>query len=448
MRIWLSLDFGEEELFDYLSTLTLQTFVANNLDKVFLVLYVHPSVDLTYLQTVEPEWLALFGEGAVYAKHPSGGGPVSGSSGTYFHQFGEGSTFSMPTLPDRRIYYLYEYPSYTDLQNLLDLYDVANGQHNGSLIYHVFDQADNCPNEERTGRVFLSNNGLSPITQATFGLSWQGVEQATFEWSGNLDTYRWVEINNWDSASWQFDGQDGDMVLYIKSINGVLDQETANDTVRSPIRGSRATTQQTGEIQWKTHNAPGYVYWEVLADEEVVTFGGNPQVKDVSLPYSNPYANSTVYTFPVDLTPHGQKCIRLRCKTIGSSCGDYLRYVQGNDTIPISVWLSAPTADDFYETKLYTNFVDTDDEAGRVPLSIVPNPTDGLVAIQTQLVHGSYVHMAVVNAVGQAVAAHEVPNASGSYTWRLDTHNLPNGLYHVVVQTERGRGQALLQVWR
>jgi hypothetical protein len=102
----------------------------------------------------------------------------------------------------------------------------------------------------------------------------------------------------------------------------------------------------------------------------------------------------------------------------------------------------------YKERKITTTFVGSDDRPGSLPLSIVPNPTDGLVAITATLPAYQDVRIMVVNALGQVVAQHTPSPTGGDYTWSFDTSVLPQGLYYVVVQTAESRGQALMQVWR
>jgi hypothetical protein len=121
---------------------------------------------------------------------------------------------------------------------------------------------------------------------------------------------------------------------------------------------------------------------------------------------------------------------------------DYEHDITQSVTQPNGSWVN------YAEKRLYTSFVPTKDQLSSVPLKLYPNPTADQVTLVTDLPYHKMANMRVINALGQLVIEQAV-TGSGSQTKQvLDVSNLIMGIYYVIIESDEGRGYAVLQVLR
>jgi hypothetical protein len=355
-------------------------------------------------------------------------------------------------MPDNKLYALPFPTSISDIANLVALLDTTSGTNNAKLLYTDIEPRDHCVNENRTGRVWLSNNAKDTMTQATLGFGWNGVEQDTLQWVGSLPPNHFVVLDSLHGRNIHMDQTSGPMMVYVKSVNGGLtDSDAKEDTLYVASAAPTLLGSDQIILEWKTSNFTYYYYME-LVDES-----GNPiiQIGDPTVATGNPvllmdtFDNGTVYQFPVDLSSYGGECLSLRAYShTGAAVGAWFKVLLPDGTEILNMHDLIPV-DDYDQRTLYTTFyeefVQTDDVT--MSIGIRPNPANALVSVSTVFPNAEMAQWIVFNAVGQIMDRQETASA-GQTEVQFDTTLWPPGAYYVSIKHEKAVASSVLMVLR
>jgi Secretion system C-terminal sorting domain len=367
--------------------------------------------------------------------------------------------------PDRKAYIFTSYPGIADLESLLNIIDYKTGNNNASLLpKHTVNAYNQCPGETRGGYFWLSNNGSVTMTSATLGVAWDGVEQFTTNWSGSLPTYAFDTLDLYDTPV-TLSGQTGAISVYIKSVNGVSDVESANDSIYIPLIGAASVSTDSIFIDWKSPVFPEYVYWDLVNEQGDILFSEGDTVLRTNNLGTQPFYETELdnhhwYHYAFSVGDFGTNCMKIRCFSsegglyiadtmyVSDGNGNLLLYFDYENDLTEYVPMPLGTHVNYSEKKLYTTFVPTNDLTGKLRLRLYPNPTDGVVIIEPTQTSAEPSQMWIINALGQQVAAHSIAEHTSDAKWVYNTSALPVGIYYVFVQNPEGLGYAVLQVLR
>jgi Secretion system C-terminal sorting domain len=294
------------------------------------------------------------------------------------------------------------------------------------------------------GRPEWSKQCFSVTSLGRYLYQLNGQEYKTINWTGNIKQYNYEVIEDIEGVA---DGQGGDWSFYIKSVNGVIDEEHENDTIKHYISPAAPISSNEIVISWKTHSAPKYVYWDIIDDEGnyLIRIGDTLLIYEDNIVFTNTYNPGTVYDFPIDISSYGETCLTLRTFTAGgTSPGQYLNVVQGTDTLAsIKEWAGS---DRYAARNLYTTFVSTEDAKSGTRMLLFPNPANESVMIVFESEQSEEVEIGCFNALGQVMKFEMHNSLSGENTILLETSTLPVGVYYLTLLGSKSFGSAKLVI--
>lgn len=234
-------------------------------------------------------------------------------------------------------------------------------------------------------KVIIRNNGSNVLNSCVFTYSISGGEEATYEWSGNLNFMESTEVllPYDDPVLWE--GDDEEWLTFYVAVNdpnGQVDEEPRNNASSSKFH--RVPTWSYPELDdnrlivWtKTNLVP----WETSV--ELVDAAGN-----VVWERGYPTANMTYR----DTLSLNQGCYRFTINDLGDDGQGFwansdgsgytrLKKVQGGNFINFEPDFGKYISQAFY---FQTNLVHVQEELSPVPVSfeVFPNPSDGLVKLR------------------------------------------------------------------
>jgi thiol-disulfide isomerase/thioredoxin len=149
------------------------------------------------------------------------------------------------------------------------------GQNNASIEDFTSYSGEFCHAITITPSIEVKNLGHQTMERATATCYVNGELRSTAIWEGHVipfDTLSlsFAEITIDEAAS---------MLVRIDSVNGVMDDDLANNEVSVQFIPSPFTTQNILQLELKTNFLPKGVYWEMTNSDSVVLYkGGNPTV--------------------------------------------------------------------------------------------------------------------------------------------------------------------------
>lgn len=269
--------------------------------------------------------------------------------------------------------------------------------------------------------VTIQNMGFDELTSCTIKAFADGVEVASYNWSGSLSTYEIasVEVGTFTPAA-----ANTDLSIEITS----ADDNAANNVLATDITYEDNVTQIV-HLELKTDSYPTETRWQ-LVDEST----GDIVAEDG--PYTNADKNEIVFDEDIVLPTLG--CYTFTCfDTYGdgiTGAGYYKLYDSNGDLI------SQGTENIGYKKsdalKVATE-VAIEDNSVVGDVQVFPVPADDNMNIAVNMSASADVTVSVVNMFGQVI---ETVNAgtlvAGTHNFTVNTSELSNGIYFVQIAGE------------
>jgi hypothetical protein len=354
-------------------------------------------------------------------------------------------------MPDGRYFRITsQQPSYTELYNILMSNDTLNGDYNAKILHTTLDSFDHCTGQvQNQGQVLLSNNGNQNLTQATIGVSWDGVLQDSIDWTGDLAPYRYFVL---DSSLWAnpvvFGEGSGDISFRVLSVNnGMTDPEPGNDNISRHSSGQAYIGSDTIVLEWKTSNFTTKKYFQLITEDgtEIFTLG-NPLAMTNSVvdTLQDTFSNQTIYRFYVDISAHGSECLTFRFfGDHGGNFGNWVKLFELNEGQETEFFHTQRPhhLTNYNQKSIYTTFpalVGTDDI--KIPLTIYPNPALQSFTINTFVTEISPTDRWVISdPLGRIVLDKPVESLNGGLIEAsFSVSSWPQGMYYVVLVQAKG----------
>lgn len=264
-------------------------------------------------------------------------------------------------------------------------------------------------------RVDVVNYGDMDVTSASFDLYVDGAMEGTYPWSGTLaggatETITLTSISTSTTENTEIE-------VIMTEANG---EATSQHTESTIVPASDATTWWTVNIT--TDCWPGETTWEVRdAAGDVVQSGGpyadalTNYVEEFQLPSTGCYSFTLFDSYGDGLNG-----------SIWGSCG-----VDGNCNVSTASGSIYSYAGDYglaEETAGANANVVSVEEQVSASLNVYPNPTTGVLNVNTNVAFGTDVTLDVFNALGQRVLSQDM---NGQVSTVLDLSGLESGVYTV-----------------
>jgi hypothetical protein len=280
--------------------------------------------------------------------------------------------------------------------------------------------------------VVIKNQGAQPLTTVTIHYGIKGGTPQTYTWNGSLpfNQSATVTLGNlaWGSATNTPDVFEA----WLENPNGVQDQYTYDDTLRSTC-GFTAQMPTQFALYWKTNSVATQNTFTLKNDQGVIlytnqTLAANTTYRDTFNLAPGCYvlriSNTAGYgfSFPAGNNPYGTGFARL-VKTDGTNAiiktfaADYGTYIIYYFTVGFTTGIEEKTSDMIFQ--------------------LSPNPTQSRVAVNLILPKRDDVHITVLNQVGQVVY-HDFKPGFTQEIIDIDLGHQAPGMYFVNVKTSEG----------
>jgi hypothetical protein len=289
-------------------------------------------------------------------------------------------------------------------------------------------------------RVLMQNMGTQPLTDCTIeALDAGGTVVASNTWNGNLASYGLsdilvgtVPVNG--SANYTF------------RVTAANDGAAANNETTGGYVSSGLQAQGTRvRLELQLDNYPAETSWYLFNSVGSTVASGVYAAGD-----ANQLKLRTFLLYP-------NECYRFQ---INDSYGDGICCGTGNGFYRLIDFTTGATLldvngatanfsqrEDLFKSGAATGLEDL--AGGAYGLKVFPNPTSDRFTLEYRLEEAGAVSVAILNALGQPVKNVEnLDRAAGTHSLAIDTRELPEGTYAVLVRTANGSAAQLFSVLR
>ncbi|HNA57749.1 MAG TPA: T9SS type A sorting domain-containing protein [Chitinophagales bacterium] len=269
--------------------------------------------------------------------------------------------------------------------------------------------------------VTIQNMGFNELTACTITAYADGIEVASVDWTGSLNTY---EIATVDVGTFTPADADVDLSVEITS----ADENTVNNVIATTVTYEDNITQII-HLELKTDSYPTETKWEVIDEStgDVVAEGG---------PYTNAQKNEIVFDEDIVLPSLG--CFTFTCYDaygdgitgsgyykLYDNNGDLIQQGMENIGFEKSAALKVTTAVAIEENSAINN------------VSLYPNPANDNINVDINLTATADVDVTIVNMYGAVVGtATSGTLTAGAHSFTVNTADLANGMYFVQITGE------------
>jgi hypothetical protein len=292
--------------------------------------------------------------------------------------------------------------------------------------------------------VTIRNNGSETLTSATIDYTLND-QSGSIEWTGSLPFFETEDVELGEITFTP--GEDNTLEVTVSSPNGGTDGDTSNDVVASEVELAGSVDGQEIEVHFYTDNYPSESSWEIIgSDNQVVASGGPYQAgTDDQWGGGGPDANTTKVS--VVTLPNAQDCYSVK---IEDSFGDGLQYglgdgpdggfgleifYEGNSVNFVEV---GDFGSEITEDAVFAAAGTLSDDAQTVEyMNVFPNPTTGILKIETSLQKPVETILTVTDITGKVVFQNDLGNLPEGYFFtEVDLSSLQSGIYLLNLATE------------
>ena len=347
--------------------------------------------------------------------------------------------------------------------------------------------------------IYLTNEGTAPLTSATITYKVNGVTQKTYNWTGNLATY---SVGSITGVKLFGNVGTNTITAVVSNPNGGADANAANDATAYTVSNLVMTTSAVATVaegfqntfpptNWGTVNGGDPTYqWttasvggmQASTKSAFIDLWDTPdgdvdemvlQTLDLST------AATASMSFDIAKAAIANQYDRLRVRA-STDCGKtwttvYYKYDNAttnplqtvmnsnawtpsaaanwrNDVVSLNAYAGMSNVllkfqtTSGYSNNLYIDNINLTTTTNSVKsinnitnVSLVPNPASSESSIEVSLANQDNITISVYNTMGQLVISQQHNNvALGDNTFSLNTVDLTNGMYNVVVKTSNG----------
>ncbi|MCZ4408663.1 Omp28-related outer membrane protein [Cryomorphaceae bacterium 1068] len=295
--------------------------------------------------------------------------------------------------------------------------------------------------------VTIRNWGSETLTSLDVEYEIAG-ESNTIEWTGSIDFFETAEVELGEIATPT--AQEEDLVVTLSNPNGQEDGNAVNDEIEATI----ANVPQAGteiEVVIDTDNYGEETYWRVVdGDENVLGEGGNSWVGTTNIGVgggaptegAGTYNSNQTYETTVTI-PAGVDCYSFE---IYDYYGDGICCQYGNGSYEVVDMASSETileggAFSAEEAKNFAAGVLSVDNVTSVnDFTMFPNPTNGLLNVEFNLVSSQRVSIDVLDLTGRLIISKDLGVLPAGYSLQqINLSGQSEGLYLLNMNVNDGR---------
>jgi hypothetical protein len=295
--------------------------------------------------------------------------------------------------------------------------------------------------------VTIRNNGSETMTTATIDYVVSD-QSGSIDWTGNLEFFETEEVSLGE-ITFIPDGENL-LEITISNPNGEEDLDTSNDVASVTVDLAPEAGTEI-EVSITTDNYGEETYWRVVdQDDNILGEGGNTWVGTTNIGVgagapteaAGTYSSATTYDTPVAI-PAGVDCYSFEiydyygdgiCCSWGN--GSYEVIDLGND----ATILSGGTFTDAEEKNFAAGVLSVDDVSSVKDFTMFPNPTNGLLNVEFNLVSSQRVSLDVLDLTGRLVISKDLGVLPAGYSLQqIDLSGHSQGLYLMNMNVNDGR---------
>lgn len=295
--------------------------------------------------------------------------------------------------------------------------------------------------------VTIRNNGSETMTTATIDYVVSD-QSGSIDWTGNLEFFETEEVSLGE-ITFIPDGENL-LEITISNPNGEEDLDTSNDVASVTVDLAPEAGTEI-EVSVTTDNYGEETYWRIVdQDDNILGEGGNTWVgtTNIGIGEGTPteaagtYSSATTYDTPVSI-PAGVDCYSFEiydyygdgiCCSWGN--GSYEVIDLGND----ATILSGGAFTDAEEKNFVAGVLSVDDVSSVKDFTMFPNPTNGLLNVEFNLVSSQRVSFDVLDLTGRLVISKDLGVLPAGYSLQqIDLSGHSQGLYLMNMNVNDGR---------
>lgn len=293
--------------------------------------------------------------------------------------------------------------------------------------------------------VTIRNNGGETLTSATIDYVIND-QSGTVDWTGSLEFFETTEV---ELGEINFTAEaNNTLEITVSEPNGGVDEDTSNDVISSEVELSGSVDGTEIEVHFYTDNYPSESTWEIInSSNEVVASGGPYQAgTDDDFGAGGPDAQTTKIS-AVTL-PDAEDCYSVK---VEDEFGDGLQFGLGQGpggAFGVEIFFEGNSVN-FVELGDFGNSVTEDAVfAATGPLSsdietveylnVFPNPTTGVLNIESSLQRSVETIITVNDITGKVVYQRDLGNLPEGYFFKaIDLSSLQSGVYLLNMSTDQ-----------
>lgn len=264
----------------------------------------------------------------------------------------------------------------------------------------------------------IRNYGNMDLTSLTLKCEVNGVELASYDWTGNL---AFLESEEVEMPAVSFAAEDVNTVkIYGINPNGNPDEFPQNDTISADINQPEPNPSDVG-LMIMLDNNPEETTWELMDDQGNVLYSGGP--------YSN--AGGVVQeTFEID----DLSCYQFYFYDAGGNGlqGKFFALFHGSGTIILRGVgdFGSSLATDFTTD----NATDIEELAVEIDAMVYPNPFNNYTNVVVSTNQISHIKLNMYNILGELIyQSDEGIQSAGEKTFRIRGDGIENGIYFLQI---------------
>jgi len=323
---------------------------------------------------------------------------------------------------------------------------VADSEIDAAAVEILNASGENC-SASVTPSIVLRNFGSETLTSVDIEYEIAG-ESNTINWTGSLEFFEEeiVELGEVVTPT----SQDEDLTVTISNPNGMSDENNVNDNVEVTI----IAVPQAGtevEVTVETDNYGEETYWRIVdSNDEVLGEGGNTWVGTTNIGIGGgaptigegTYDSGETYQETV-MIPAGVECYSFE---IYDYYGDGICCQYGEGSYQVVDVAAGETileggAFSAEENKNFTGgILSVEDVSSVENFTMFPNPTNGILNVEFNLVSAQRVTIDVLDLTGRLVISKDLGSLPSGYSLRqIDLSGHSEGLYLLNMNVNEGR---------
>ncbi|MGB6037795.1 MAG: T9SS type A sorting domain-containing protein [Cryomorphaceae bacterium] len=292
--------------------------------------------------------------------------------------------------------------------------------------------------------VTIRNNGSETLTSASIDYVIND-QSGSVEWTGNLEFFETTEVELGEITF--VPETDNTLEITVSEPNGEIDNDTSNDVISSEVELAGSVAGTEIEVHFYTDNYPSESTWEIINSNNEVIASGGPYQAGTEDQWGGGGPDAQTTKVSIVTLPDVEECYSIK---VEDEFGDGLQFGVGegpDDAFGVEIFFEGNSVN-FVELGDFGNSITEDavfSATGTLSndietveyLNVFPNPTMGVLNIESSLQRSVETIITVNDITGKVVYQSDLGNLPEGYFFKkIDLSSLQSGVYLLNMSTD------------